>query len=261
MGPWRGRVCSSPARAFTGRRSPGCRGPKRARGAAVARRAGGLQLSRPTCQVLPPSMPGYSPYCPWTRGRANGRWHGPDLARARAMVQASGTSGATVEFLTTRDDVPVLRVTPVIASALRKLGYRPRIKVYAGDEGYERKLADGDWEITAGESIAQYPSPSQFLDYFLTCPSYRPRDPARSPNTGGFCDSRFDRLVASAQKLEMTNPANAQRIWARADRLAVDEAAWVPLVNTASVELVSERTGHFTLDANSLPAIDQLWVR
>jgi hypothetical protein len=27
------------------------------------------------------------------------------------------------------------------------------------------------------------------------------------------------------------------------------------------VELVSERTGHFTLDANSLPAIDQLWVR
>lgn len=28
-----------------------------------------------------------------------------------------------------------------------------------------------------------------------------------------------------------------------------------------SVELLSRQTGHFTLDANSQPQIDQLWVR
>lgn len=71
----------------------------------------------------------------------------------------------------------------------------------------------------------------------------------------------FDRLIAKAESLETTNPAKAQRIWARADRLAVQQAAWVSLVNGASAELVSQRTGHFTLDANSQPAIDQLWVR
>jgi hypothetical protein len=32
-------------------------------------------------------------------------------------------------------------------------------------------------------------------------------------------------------------------------------------VNTASAELLSRRAGHFTLAANSLPLIDQLWVR
>jgi hypothetical protein len=35
----------------------------------------------------------------------------------------------------------------------------------------------------------------------------------------------------------------------------------VPLVSTASIELLSRRAGHFTLDANSQPLIDQLWVR
>jgi peptide/nickel transport system substrate-binding protein len=229
--------------------------------AAAARRFGGLDLSKPTCQVLPPSMPGYSPYCPWTRGRENGRWHAPDLARARAMVRASGTAGAEVDFVTVRSDTTGRAVAPVVASTLRKLGYRPRIVLYASDEQFERRLTAGDWELTAGDWFADYPSPSQFLEYFLACANHRPEDPAHSTNRGGFCSSTFDRLIGKAERLETTNPAKAQRVWARADRLAVEQAAWVPLVNSASVELVSDRVGHFTLDANSHPAIDQLWVR
>ena len=229
--------------------------------AAAARRFGGLQLSKPTCQVLPPSMPGYSPYCPWTRGRENSRWHAPDLAPARALVRASGTAGAGVDFVTVRSDTTGRAVAPVVASTLRKLGYRPRIVLYASDERFERRVAEGDWELLAGDWIADYPSPSQFLVYFLACANYRPEEPAQSTNKGGFCNPAFDRLIAKAERMETTNPAKAQRLWARADRLAVKQAASVPLVNSASVELVSERTGHFTLDANSLPAIDQLWVR
>ena len=148
-----------------------------------------------------------------------------------------------------------------MASTLRKLGYRPRIVLYASDERFERRVAEGDWELLAGDWIADYPSPSQFLVYFLACANYRPEEPAQSTNKGGFCNPAFDRLIAKAERMETTNPAKAQRLWARADRLAVKQAASVPLVNSASVELVSERTGHFTLDANSLPAIDQLWVR
>jgi hypothetical protein len=63
-----------------------------------------------------------------------------------------------------------------------------------------------------------------------------------------------------AEKLQPTNPTTAQDIWARADRLAVDPAAWVPLANSGSADLLSPRTGHFTLDANGLPQIDQLWI-
>ena len=100
----------------------------------------------------------------------------------------------------------------------------------------------------------------RFLAYFLSCANYHPGDPARTTNGGGFCNARFDRLVGRAETLQLTNPAAAQDIWARADRLAVGQAAWVPLANTGGAELLSRRAGHFTLDADGLPQIDQLWV-
>ena len=68
--------------------------------AAVTRRLRGPGLSIPTCQVLPPHFPGYRAYCPWTRNPHDGRWYGPDIARARALVRASGTAGAAVTALT-----------------------------------------------------------------------------------------------------------------------------------------------------------------
>jgi peptide/nickel transport system substrate-binding protein len=198
----------------------------------VARGLGGPGLSTPTCQVLPPNFPGYQAYCPWTRTPQDGRWHGPDLSRARALV-----------------------------SALREIGYRPR--VISDDAQFGRRLADphGQWNIADGDSIADYPSPSEFLEYFLSCANYHPDDPARTTNGGGFCNATFDRLVKQAETLQLTDPAAAQSIWARADHLAADEAAWVPLANTGHAELLSRRAGHLALDADGEPQIDQLWVR
>jgi ABC-type transport system substrate-binding protein len=87
-----------------------------------------------------------------------------------------------------------------------------------------------------------------------------PDDPARTTNGGGFCNATFDRLIGRAETLQLTNPAAAQNIWAEADHLAVDQAAWVPLANTGYAELLSRRAGHFALDTDGLPQIDQLWV-
>ncbi len=230
--------------------------------AAMARRFGGFGLSAPTCQVLPPSFPAHEDYCPWTRPPLDGRWHGPDLSRARALVKASGTAGATVDFLTHDGDTAGPAAAPVLASALRAIGYRPRIDILSLPE-FLGRIADtrAGWHISAGDWVADYPSPGQFLELFLACSNYRPEDPSRTTNSGGFCDPRLDRLVARAQALQIADPAKAEQIWTRADRLAVDEAAWAPLVSSGAVELLSRRTGHFTVDATSEPALDQLWVR
>lgn len=230
---------------------------------AIARRFGGPDLSTPTCQVLPPSFPGHEDYCPWTRGLVDGHWHGPDISRARALVRASGTAGATVDFLTHRGDMTGPSAAAVLASALRRIGYRPRVTIVGSGPEFGLRISDTErgWNISAGDWTADYPSPGQFLELFLACSNYRPQDPARTTNAGGFCHAGFDRLVARTQGLQITDPAKAEEIWARADRLAVDQAAWVPLVSTAAVELLSRRAGHFTLDATSQPAIDALWVR
>jgi YVTN family beta-propeller protein len=221
---------------------------------AFARHLGGRGLATTTCQILPGRFPAHEDYCPWSRPPHDGRWHGADLARARALVRASGTGGARVRVITEGSNVPSGAATVVLATALRRLGYRPTLVVAHGTVNRGWELADGDW-------VADYPSPGQFLDYFLSCANYHPGKPTRSTNGGGFCDPVFDRLVARAQALEPADPQRAQTIWARADRRAVDEAAWLPMASTAGVELLSRRVGHFTLNAMSQPGIDQLWVR
>lgn len=61
----------------------------------IVRLYGRPDVATPTCQVLPPGLPGYGPYCPYTRNPGqSGRWTGPDRARARRLVAASGTSDA-----------------------------------------------------------------------------------------------------------------------------------------------------------------------
>lgn len=226
--------------------------------AVVARLFGGPGLSAPTCQVLPPHFPGHQDYCPWTRGPDDKHWNGPDIARARALVRASGTTGATVDIISRHDD-PADLTAGQVASALRSIGYRPR--VIKNDAQFYQRLARWQWDIASGDATADYPSPAQFLDYFLSCANYHHDDPPDSTNGGGFCDPQFDRLVTQAETLQPADPAAAQDIWARADHLAVSQAAWVPLANTGSADLLSRQAGNFTLDANSNPRIDQLWIR
>src|SRR5436305_7457242 len=64
--------------------------------AAYVKIAGGSSLAVPTCQILPPNYPSYTPYCPFTAGSSHTSWTGPDLAKARQLVQQSGTAGMKV---------------------------------------------------------------------------------------------------------------------------------------------------------------------
>ena len=60
---------------------------------------GGPSAASPTCQILPPGIPGYRPYCPFTVDpNPAGAWVGPDVAAARKLVAESGTSGMRVTF-------------------------------------------------------------------------------------------------------------------------------------------------------------------
>ena len=74
---------------------------------------------------MPPRMPSYRRYCPYTAGPPDGTYRGPDLDRARALVRASGTAGTEVEVgAHHRAD----RVEPYVARVLRSLGYRTTVR-------------------------------------------------------------------------------------------------------------------------------------
>jgi peptide/nickel transport system substrate-binding protein len=67
--------------------------------------------------------------------------------------------------------------------------------------------------------------------------------------------------MARAADLRASDPARANALWAEADRMVVDRAAAVPLVNQHVVGFVSERVGNYQLHPQWLTLLDQLWVR
>ena len=58
---------------------------------------GGPLAARVTCQVIPPEYTGYEPYCPYTVDpNVNGSWLGPDLPKAKALIEQAGVKGQRV---------------------------------------------------------------------------------------------------------------------------------------------------------------------
>src|SRR6478736_1369169 len=91
--------------------------------AAYVKIAGGSSLAVPTCQVLPPNFPSYTPYCPYTAGSNHTKWTGPDLAKAKQLVQQSHTAGMKVVVDSTNDQVGKAFAEQMV-SDLNAIGYK-----------------------------------------------------------------------------------------------------------------------------------------
>jgi len=90
--------------------------------AAYVKIAGGPSLAVPTCQVLPPNFPAYSADCPYTAGPGHNTWTGPDLTKAKQLVQQSGTKGMKVVVNGTNDEVGKSLVAQMVTD-LDAIGY------------------------------------------------------------------------------------------------------------------------------------------
>ena len=70
------------------------------------------------------------------------------------------------------------------------------------------------------------------------------------PTMPKFCDPHADQLASQAQAAQLTDPANARRLWARVDRTVTDQAPLVPILNQASTAFVSARIRNFQESPN-----------
>ncbi len=225
--------------------------------AAAVRVAGGPDVAQATCQILPPHFPGYRLYCPFTAGATTqGSWTAPDLAKARALIAASGTRGMKITFWSWAG---LGGFGPYAVKLLRSLGYHVSMKV-VGDTYFSvvndtRTKA----QIGTGEWISDYPTASGFFNSILTCASFLPDSPLNQ-NGSGFCDPRLDRQIKQALTEQATNPDAARGLWERVDRQTVDQAPLVPLINQKSVDVLSKRVGNYQYSPLGM-LIDQLWVK
>ncbi len=223
--------------------------------------------SRPTCQLLPPYVPGYEPYCPYTLDpSADGAWRAPDLAKARALIAASRTRGTRITIWTSPlFDSFVTDLTPVgryLVSLLDRLGYYARLRtVAATDTSFQP--GDSRARIQGGLFSYEpaYPAASEFLGpQYESCQSFMPAS-ANNVNWAEFCDPGFDATVRSALAADAATSPAAAGLWANADRQFTDQAPMVSLVTPSTIDFVSHRVGNYEYNPVWGALLDQLWVR
>ena len=205
-----------------------------------------------TCQMLPPTVPGYRPYCPYTlRPDATGAWHAPDVATAQHLVQQSGTAGASVTVYTS----PLVRrgMQPVV-DAMNQIGYHAKLVTVPTNDYFA--YLDQHPNVQAGFEgwIGAYPAASQFANISTCAGTHVGQSHSR------FCAPEVDATIASALDLEDQSPQVASDSWARVDRTLTDAAPLVPLLVDGNAVLVSPRLRHYEVDPSG-PIFGEGWLR
>ena len=220
---------------------------------------GGPLAAQATCQMVPPNIFGYRPYCPYTvdPGPA-GTWIAPDLAKAVELVERSGTRGSRVNVWTFAGQEPIGRY---FASLLRVLGYEVSLRV-VDDEKYFSTVADSSANAQIGSIgwFADFPAASNFVDQLFSCKSFIPASQANL-NYSGFCNRRVDAAIGAAKRAQSRDPGSGGELWGAADRALMESAPAVPFANLRAIAAVSERVGNYQYHPLWGTLIDQLWVK
>jgi YVTN family beta-propeller protein len=202
----------------------------------------------PTCQILPPNLPGYRPTCPYLSGGARG------LDRARRLVQRSRTAGTRVTVWIPSPGVAQGRF---IVTLLDSLGYHARLKRI--DPGsYYQALARSPEAAQVGYYtwVAAYPSATDFAPPQFSCES----SPA-SGNLSNFCDPAIDAQMTHAASVQVQDPAAATLLWQEVERSLLAQAPVVPVYNRRNVDFVSKRVGNYQYNPQWGLLLSQAWVK
>ena len=211
-------------------------------------------LSQPTCQLRPPGTVGFRRYCPYTAAPSRtGEWKAPDLARARSLVDASGTRGMRVTVWT----YPGFweQAVAAMVRTLDDLGYRASIRRTKTVEKLAAAATDEKThglQVTVGGWYGVSRAASSLLTMFKC---------STGDDWSFFCDRRIDARIARAVELDARDPDAAVAVWRQIERDIVDLAPWVPLFTPGGATVVSERVGNYQYNPEWWTLLDQLWVR
>jgi peptide/nickel transport system substrate-binding protein len=206
---------------------------------------GGPKLASATCQILPPNFPGYEPYCPYTKNPGSGKWTAPDMAKAKQLVNESGTKGATVKVNSDTTEVDQAYGEYFI-SLLNKLGYKAKPQFLSNDIQYPFiQNSKNKVQFAYSSWYQDYPAASDFLNILLGCGSFHPNSNS-SPNIAEFCNQGIQAKMDQAGQTGITDPAAGNKIWAQVDKQVTDQAPWVSMFNPKLLDFVSARVKGFT---------------
>ena len=206
----------------------------------------------PTCQVLPPNFPGYEPYCPYTTNPGSGKWTAPDLAKAKQLIDASGTKGAAVKVNTdSTDDRQGLGL--YFVGLLNKLGYKATLQALSPDIQYpyiqnsKNKRAVRVLELVpglpGGVGLPQHPARVRLVP---------PEQRTRARTSPQFCNKAIQAKMDQAGQIGHHRPGRRRtRSGPQVDKEVTDQAPWVAMFNPKYIDFALERASRATCSARS----------
>jgi YVTN family beta-propeller protein len=206
----------------------------------------------PTCQILPPNLPGYRPTCSHRGGVVA-------LDAARRRVRQSRTRGANVTVWVPTQFAEQGRY---MASLLHAIGFRGRLKVLPMHTYFARVLdSRSRTQVGYWGWAAEFPSPIDVVQPVFGCAGFVPASPQLSRDPSGFCDREIDAHMKRAAALQAEDPSAANVLWQRIEREILAQAPMVPTSNRRSADFVAERVGHYEYHPQWGVLLERLWVR
>ena len=220
---------------------------------------GGPVLAQPVCTILPPEFPGHEAHCDYTADPGT-VWSAPDMDKALALVEESGTAGQEVTIVV--DDTSVMReVGTYLQSVLTDLGYDASVNSVSGNIQFTYiQNTNNNVQISVSQWYQDYPAASNFLNVLLSCASFHPGSDS-SINISGYCNPEIDQRMNDAMQLATTDPETANANWAKIDQDLMADAPVVPLFTPKHIDFVSERLGNFMFSPQHQWLMSQSWVQ
>jgi peptide/nickel transport system substrate-binding protein len=180
-------------------------------------------LGRPTQNFLPPGYPQY---------KKIDAWHF-DLAKAKQLVQQSGTAGTTVDVYGPNED-PSKSTTEYLANQLTKIGYKSKLHLLSHQVYFQ---TIGNQATKAGAMFTDwyqdYPHP---LDWFDVLLNGNRITKTHNNNVGNVKVPSVDKEIEALKQVTDITPAINDR-WAKVDRdLMATYATTIPYMNKSSTD-------------------------
>ncbi len=214
--------------------------------AAEKRRIGEVvlrELYSSAAGILPPGMPGYDP-------NLKGLEYDPDKARAELAQSKYGDAEALgrITFSTAGQAASIgPTLEAILANWEENLGVEVEIQqtewaIYLQDLARDRyQIFDAGWS-------ADYPDPEDFLDLLLH---------SESPlNHTNYSNPDFDALVERARTESDQNVR--LELYREAEKLAIQDAAWLPLFHPRRYEVVKPYVRGYKPAAMTIPYLSRI---
>jgi peptide/nickel transport system substrate-binding protein len=220
---------------------------------------GGPVLAQPVCTILPPGFPGHEDHCDYTQSPGT-TWTAPDMDKARALVEESGTAGQEVTVVV--EDTAVSReIGTYLQSVLTDLGYNASVNAISANIHFTYiQNTNNEVQISVSQWYQDYPAASNFLNVLLSCASFNPGSDS-SVNIAGYCNPDLDARMQAAMELAVTDPEAANAEWASIDQAFMTEAPMAPLFTPKHIDFLSSRVGNFMFSNQFQWQMPQSWVQ